>query len=154
MIITIFHYSLWLCLWLCLWLWLLDMIGGTKRCRGWLKWRIIGALNAYLKNRADFSSFASSANLRLSLHVRWSFTLPPPFLNSLESIRCFLQQLTLPPPFLNSLESKRRFFLNGLYSSELESSVLESLRLFLLSRDCFFLNTLYSSELESRRLFF
>ena len=122
---TIFHYSLWLCLWLwlwlwlCLWLWLLDMFGGTKRCRGWLKWWIISTLNAYLKNHAVFSSFASSANFRLSLHVRWSFTLPP--------------------PFLNSLESKRHFFLNGLYSSEVESSELESRCLFYYLETVFFL---------------
>ena len=133
MINTIFHYSLWLCL--------LDMFCGTTACRGWLKCLIIGTLNAYLKNRDNFSSLVSSPNFRNSPHVRCSFTLPP-FFNSLESIRCFLQQLTLPPPFLNSLESKRRFFLT-LYSSELESSELESRRLFLLSRYCFFLNTLH-----------
>ena len=154
------------------------MFGGTKIYRGWLKWWIIGTLNTLWKNCADFSSFDFSANFRLSSHVRRSFTLPPPFLNSLESkSRFFLNGLYSSELESSELESRRlfllsrywfflntlRFFLNGLYSFELESSETESRHLFLLSRHCFFLNTLrfflnglYSFELESysRCLFF
>ena len=121
---------------------------------------ITGILKICLKKCDDVFSLFSATNFRLSLHVRWSFTLPAPFLNSLES-NCLWQaspaifwycfflnnssffELWQPPPaifqycfFLNTL----RFFLNGSFSFELKPFELEFRHLLLLFRYYFFLN--------------